>query len=502
MKQGLLLLLVATLWAPAAAAQESARALSAAFPHERHAKLFPLCESCHGGIATGSAATSYPPEASCQTCHNGTDAKVVQWRTPTRLAGLLRFSHPEHASKVGSEGRECGACHGTAGQPMMAVRLASAASCLTCHTHQASGHFADDNRCGSCHVALTSARSLSRERVAALPRPPSHERANFVGNHAPPTSVSALSCATCHARQSCARCHVNAATQPLIAALAPDDRVAAIVAGKSALYPTPADHRSDAFAWGHGGAAQENGARCATCHTRPSCTTCHTGTGGADVLRKMPNAERGGAPGVRLAQRRLLEPRGGGAPLSHAAQDTMKQGAVVRTVSVHDADFRSAHRAQVGAAALDCAGCHTQRFCSDCHTGEAGASRRFHAANFVASHASTAYGREADCASCHNTETSCRGCHMQSGLASNGRLDVAYHTAQPQWLLQHGRAARQGLQSCASCHTQRDCLACHATTGWSINPHGRGFDAAREAKRAPVTCLACHLSIPGARRTP
>ena len=30
----------------------------APFPHERHQRLFPLCESCHAGIVTGDARQS------------------------------------------------------------------------------------------------------------------------------------------------------------------------------------------------------------------------------------------------------------------------------------------------------------------------------------------------------------------------------------------------------------------------------------------------------------
>jgi hypothetical protein len=468
---------------------------TAAFPHDKHAKLFPLCESCHMGVASGDAANAFPTEASCRDCHNGTDAKPVEWRRPARAAGLLRYSHPEHAAKVDSAGRECGACHGTSGAPRMVVHRATPESCLTCHTHQASAHLADDNRCGSCHVALTAARGLSRERVAALPRPPTHERANFISAHAPSTPLAALSCGTCHARQSCARCHVNASTQSIIAALAPDDRVAAVVAGKEAVYPTPADHELNDFAWEHGGLAREQGARCATCHTRPSCNACHTGTGWTDVLRQMPNAERGAAPGVRLEHRRTRAAR---VEPTREAAESRPQG-VVHSVSVHEAGFLLAHKVQAGAAALECAGCHTQRFCSDCHTGEASGERRFHGANFAMSHAASAFAREAECAACHNAEAFCRSCHVQSGLASRGRLDVAYHTAQPQWLLQHGRAARQGLQNCTSCHVQRDCLTCHSTTGWGINPHGRDFDAASQAKRTPRTCLVCHLEVPRGR---
>jgi len=143
---------------------------------------------------------------------------------------------------------------------------------------------------------------------------------------------------------------------------------------------------------------------------------------------------------------------------------------------------------------MTCEGCHAKRFCADCHAGEG--KRRFHIANFTARHAPEAWGRESNCQGCHNAEVFCRGCHIQSGLSSKGRSNVGYHSAVPLWSLQHGQAARQGLQSCTSCHTQRDCMQCHSQGGRGINPHGPGFDARRLWKANRLTCLRCHFTDP------
>lgn len=144
----------------------------AGFPHGRHDRLFPLCESCHAGIATGNAATTMPTEASCRECHNGTDERAVTWRPTARGAGLLRFSHPAHAAEVDSAGRRCAACHATPGASRrMDVGRARPQSCQACHTHQASAHLGEDNRCAACHVPLTVATGLGGDRIAALPRP-------------------------------------------------------------------------------------------------------------------------------------------------------------------------------------------------------------------------------------------------------------------------------------------------------------------------------------------
>jgi len=74
-----------------------------------------------------------------------------------------------------------------------------------------------------------------------------------------------------------------------------------------------------------------------------------------------------------------------------------------------------------------------------------------------------------------------------------------FHNAQPLWLLQHGRAARQDLNACATCHQQTYCMQCHSDLGARINPHGPGFDAARMASKNPRLCLMCHFINPLAK---
>jgi len=465
------------------------------FNHRQHSTLFPTCEGCHAGIATGDAATLMPTEAQCRECHNGTDARVVRWRRPPSALGLIRFAHTIHAGKVDSTGRACGTCHAATGAKWMEVGRAPPETCAQCHAH-ATPHLADENRCATCHVPLTSARDLPVERIAALPRPPSHERADFAAQHAPKSVLATATCAVCHARESCATCHVNASAVPAINSLARDARVARLVAGRVPVYAVPADHAAPAFRWAHGASARTNALRCGSCHARPSCQACHANSRN-EVLRQMPVAEPGGAKGIELIaqpQRRRLTP-----PLAasqHVMTSDTTRPAAPRIVRVHDIGFRTQHRSAAASNATNCSSCHAQRFCTDCHAGET--SRRFHAANFAQRHGADGYRRDTECASCHNAEAFCRDCHRQTGLASRGRLDVAFHTAQPQWLLQHGRAARQGLASCTTCHAQRDCLTCHSTTGWGVSPHGTGFDARRLARSAPTTCLRCHVRVPGA----
>ncbi|MEZ4378739.1 MAG: cytochrome c3 family protein [Gemmatimonadales bacterium] len=91
-------------------------------------------------------------------------------------------------------------------------------------------------------------------------------------------------------------------------------------------------------------------------------------------------------------------------------------------------------------------------------------------------------------------------CHAQAGLGARNTLQAGpYHDAKGAFLVGHGQAARQSLESCVSCHVERDCTVCHSAQGGRrFNPHGPGFDAERLRRRNPEMCIACHgRAIPG-----
>ncbi|MCU0633867.1 MAG: hypothetical protein MUE41_03245 [Gemmatimonadaceae bacterium] len=513
-----LVLLGATVWNGGAIGQPRRDG----FPHAKHAKVAPTCTGCHAGITTGDASVRFPTAASCAECHDGVQEDSVTWRAREARPTLLRFAHDTHAVATKGDPVRCASCHAEgADTAWMRVHRAAPANCLACHEHTASEHLGADNVCVDCHRALTDAPGIPQARVADFPRPPSHEAADFVSKHKPEGARGVASCATCHARETCARCHVNAATLEEAQQLRPDDRVRAIVASKPATYPVPETHHDADFEFDHGALATRNTARCANCHTQNSCRTCHLGALGAKVIAKLPAPRAGQAPGVKLelerpvadartaATRRVptsrvsavltswargLEPRatlGERVPLSQLAA---RQDTGTRRVKVHPIGFDTEHGGAAASGELRCEGCHEKRWCADCHGGEG--KRRYHIPNFVSRHAPEAYGAQRDCAQCHNAEVFCRSCHVQSGLGTRGRLDEAYHTAQPAWLLQHGRAARSSLESCTTCHTQRECMQCHSGLGLRVNPHGRDFKASRLATKNRDMCFTCHLTDP------
>jgi predicted CXXCH cytochrome family protein len=442
-----------------------------AFPHAVHQRLFPVCEGCHLGVLTGRTAEIYPAAEQCSRCHDETRVRRTSWRPPVARASNLRFYHAGHPALAAGPGDPvaCLSCHAAGGvRTPMAVASAGAAICLDCHAHAAETHLAASVDCSRCHVPLAEAVELAPERIAGFPRPASHERDDFLAAHAPGSARLQASCSVCHARESCARCHANEDRLPQVTALAPDPRVAGLVAGLAPRYPVPSSHRQQSWDHAHGSAARNERARCDNCHTRTLCTGCHV--------------EPAGTSAAVIAA----------LPASPAGVRTVGTG---RTRTVHAPGVLSSHGGLAAAGALECTQCHTQRHCAECHKGSD--SRAFHPSNFLERHSVDVFAAAGECQSCHSSETFCRACHSRLGVASQGRMDAAFHTGQRLWVLSHGQAARTGMESCVSCHRQNDCVQCHsAAGGWGVSPHGPSFAAARVGARNRATCRLCHLADP------
>lgn len=429
------------------------------FDHTTHDGLFPTCRGCHdpGGMGIYTVG----PE-DCARCHDDVDLGSVSWTRPERAPSLVRFDHESHPYAVNEpdEDLECATCHAAEGATRaMEVVLPAPGVCLACHADGPEPHWAvGEVACGDCHHPLTEVPLVTAERIAAFPQPETHAAPDFGTSHGALAEEHGEACAVCHARESCERCHANGEQVGAIAALARDERVAGLVAGRAGTWPTPTDH--DASWWlAHGSAAREAPERCATCHDAPSCTGCHEQ--GFARLETLPTVARAGMPVLPLR------------PLDHTPRFIREHGAM--------------------AAARDCGICHDEEaFCVDCHEGQAGGG--YHPTNFVLGHAAAAAGPDPECTECHSTEVFCRSCHLERGLspATQSRAN-AYHDSEPAWILNHGAAARQGLDECAACHQQLDCLRCHsARSGWRISPHGPDFDPAVLGEASKAVCLACH----------
>lgn len=452
----------------------------APFPHEDHQGLFPVCTGCHQEMNSFDRADFFPPASQCAGCHDGGDLERVTWTGPSDRISNVRFTHAAHGNELADAGEEpatCESCHSAAdGERMSVDGTERMDTCWSCHAR--TDHYvatAEDRggavpageaaaACESCHVPL--ARSgFGVERLGALPAPADHDAPDFLASaHADAAGAETARCATCHTADRCAACHVDASRDEILAIpAAPADMEQPVW---TASYPTPATHERTAWKLAH--APGDGAAECSTCHTRDDCLSCHVEPG-PEVVSAHPTRAASAAPGVQIEVE---------APESHESFF-----------------FQSAHANEAAADPGTCATCHTETYCVSCHDGPSDGG--YHPPSFVSRHAADAWGRDAECANCHSSAAFCRECHQDSGLGSSGRLGPGYHDAEPVWLLRHGGAARQNLESCASCHQQNDCVQCHGVLGsFGVSPHTADFDAEAAWARSPRTCIACHTSNP------
>lgn len=456
------------------------------FPHADHEGMFPLCTGCHLDPALGAEAPLYPEPASCTSCHDGVEAEVVEWDGPTAKPSNLDYDHVVHDREMEAEGDEllaCSSCHEEEGTVrMVTVEPAEADECLDCHAHEADEHYVTAE-CTTCHVDVVEAE-LPPDRLAAFPVPEDHEVEDYILLHHGEVEVEDVGrCATCHVQDQCAACHLNVRELEAIAALPGGPAPEGLVALETE-YPTPATHEVGRWLDHHGRDLDASTAatECATCHSRQDCAACHVlpprGSPGlvdleaeARRVREAPTTQQVRAPGVELA---------GEAPESHESPF-----------------WNERHGSPSASEVARCTTCHMESsFCAECHEGEATAGG-YHPPRFLTRHAADAAAQMSQCSTCHDAAVFCRSCHVESGLGGSGRLDAGYHDGEAVWLLRHGQAARQQLETCASCHTQRQCLQCHSQLGaFQVSPHGPDFDSRRAWERNPVVCRACHLSNP------
>jgi hypothetical protein len=453
----------------------------AAFDHAVHLRLFPgSCMTCHQGAAE-TGAPIWPRPASCSACHDGEVEARIEWAPPVvSPASNLRFAHPDHRQAT-ADSVNCTSCH-TLGTGSREVSRRLVEQCISCHAPGSEHLLVPDRQCATCHLPLAEATTLSRGDVADFPVPAYHAQEGFsLGGHgtraavrtAAGASTVAASCATCHARDFCLNCHVNAPEVPAIQALAPDQR--SLV--HRANFMAPPSHAEINFLATHGPDARRNQPTCAACHAQPSCTTCHI----APVPRQVAGLAEPG-PGRATGASTTRHP-----PPSHTSE------------------FREGHGGAAAAAPRTCSTCHVRDDCLSCHRPVGAATTAggdYHPAGFLARHPAATYARQTACGDCHNAQQFCATCHAQAGLSAGRALGRStFHDGRASFILGHGQAARQSLESCVSCHVERDCTACHSSVGrgFRFNPHGPGFDPERLRRRNPEMCIACHgRAIPGA----
>ena len=173
----------------------------------------------------------------------------------------------------------------------------------------------------------------------------------------------------------------------------------------------------------------------------------------------------------------------------------------------HDSDFVRNHRTLASKAGKNCAECHTQSWCLDCHQGggiNADLSvdtfgrdyiPKSHRTDFVNLHPVKALDNPQSCYRCHDQKY-CNACHARF---PKGSMRIKSHLPSGSgqtfmWSSEHASEARRNLQSCQTCHPEGDvCLKCHSSrTGAKVNPHPKSFKGDNISSRTNKTCRVCH----------
>lgn len=269
-------------------------------------------------------------------------------------------------------------------------------------------------------------------------------------------------------------------------------------------------------------------AKCGACHTNPEapatygdfpethlvfshqrhaerssdCAACHAGAASAPAL----------SPGRRLLPAHPEcnachqgDVDAGRCQLCHDRLDLDPRRP--QSIYSHEEGFFARHGLKAAGAQDQCAMCHDQSFCAECHARTMTVTpalrhpdrpdrNRVHEGDWISKHVLEARRGDTGCLKCHGTSF-CAACHERSGVggATGARNPHPGSWMSPGAADSHGRAARRRIEECAACHDQgpaSNCVACHRSGG--VNPHPPGSVAAvaRGERASHRMCRICH----------
>jgi hypothetical protein len=176
----------------------------------------------------------------------------------------------------------------------------------------------------------------------------------------------------------------------------------------------------------------------------------------------------------------------------------------------HGAAWTTEHAGSAANHASLCGTCHRSEDCDRCHAGTGQAMpSEIHKDDWIMMHGYASLSGDLHCAACHNLQHFCLPCHRQSGAAwdSPSGLDVPSGSVfHPEgWYAfsgvnKHASEAKSSLGSCVACHTEQDCMLCHAAPFQAFSPHPPSDVWHKKCKtltsKNPGVCLKCHTAVP------
>jgi len=198
---------------------------------------------------------------------------------------------------------------------------------------------------------------------------------------------------------------------------------------------------------------------------------------------------------------------------THLSGALMLQPPAWMSGTKHDALWFKEHEAAAANNGSLCAACHVNDDCDRCHAGTGQAMpSEIHKDDWIMMHGQASMAGDLHCTSCHNLQHFCLPCHRRSGVAwdSPSGLDVPsgsvfhpegwYAYPGPGKTSSHALQAKKSLSSCVSCHTEYDCMLCHAAPFAEMSPHPPPSVWNAKCKslvdKNPHVCLKCHTTVP------
>ncbi len=260
------------------------------------------------------------------------------------------------------------------------------------------------------------------------------------------------------------------------------------------------------------------------------CKSCHTNLSEVDLANAESRASMDACSECHNNQQASLE-----CVVCHTSTLNLRP-------NDHTADFIVAHKNIARIEDEQCAMCHSQNDCSECHEGGVLLSTSFtaaqglsqdkqapfapssgtkglrlarvHGLNFRFTHPIEAQGRAQECSVCHESVNFCQTCHEAEGVDVAGK--PGWHGGSDWGAVagvvgtgggRHAELAKRDIESCAACHsTEGDdpaCLLCHTdfdnVQGTNPQTHDPGFanrfgDSSSFHEDDSALCYSCHVN--------
>jgi len=121
----------------------------------------------------------------------------------------------------------------------------------------------------------------------------------------------------------------------------------------------------------------------------------------------------------------------------------------VSLIDIHPLEWVTQHADEASLRRDWCETCHrSENYCQDCHEGD-NLSGITHSLDYSLTHGLDAASKEIDCSQCHDSRQFCNECHVRE-------LRLPWQHSTITWLMDHGDAARDDIENCASCHDEQD----------------------------------------------